>query len=78
MRAKVSDIVDEVELCRQRAYVFTKLRCFLVQHFRSGRSPGDVAPEILLSIAEQLLLAANDAKQRAELLMSQPVCRREK
>ena len=73
MTRRVRDCQLEVKSLRAKAEVYMRLRCCLITHVRVGKPPGEVPNELVVAIAEELLVQANSAAQRAELIMATPV-----
>jgi hypothetical protein len=63
----------EAERFRRKAQVYMRLRCCLLTHVKIGKPPAEVPSELAVAIAEELLLQANSAAQKAELIMATAV-----
>ncbi len=70
---RVSDCMNEAEQLRKRARVYERLRCSLVQNFEIGNGPNQISIELFNSVAEELVLRANEAKQQEEAVMARQV-----
>lgn len=72
---RVDDVLLAVERERQRARLYTHARQQVARRFLRER-PGDEAAidiEVLATVLEELLVAANSATQKAQRLLSQRV-----
>jgi hypothetical protein len=75
MALRVDDVILDVERERQRARLYAHARRQLARRFLGEPPVGEAAIDIdvLASVLEELLVAANGATQRAERLLAQRV-----
>ncbi len=63
----------QAERFRKKAQVYMRLRCCLLTHVKIGKPPAEVPNAIAVAIAEELLVEANAAAQKAERMLATAV-----
>ena len=73
MPKRVSDCIVEAERLRTKARVYNRIRTFLFSHYDVGNGSAQIPNNLFNEVAEEMLVRASEAEQRAQLLMATPV-----